>query len=125
MQKFPLVRNLDRLKPNDFQNPESRVNLEDVVGKIEIGDSLSELLMAHADAGRPLVLNVVAVRRLDGVFIIAGELTTSPVNSVHRADTSATVKAADAEFVPIKAEETSPIKAEETSPAGNSVESPK
>ena len=117
MHRFPLVQDLDGLNPVDFQDPEARVKPEDVVGRIETGDSLSELLMSQAEAGRPIVLKVLAVRRLDGVFIVAGALAPVPVDPVHVADTSAPVVTSDAEFIPIAPEE--------KSPAGDAEQGPK
>jgi len=82
--RFPLVQSLDGLKSEQFVDPEAGgIKPESVIGEVKIDGSLSELLLQEAEAGRPVVLRILPVRRLNGVFIIAGALSAIPVELVH------------------------------------------
>jgi len=112
MQRFPIVQNLDGLKASEFADPEARVDAANVVGRMELTDSLSGILIGAAEAGLPMILKIVPVRRQNGIFIVAAALSSVPADPVHVAKTSDPVQAGAAEFVPIAAEE--------KLPAGNS-----
>lgn len=101
MQRFPIVQNLDGLKASEFADPEARVDAANVVGRMELSDSLSGILIGAAEAGLPMILKIVPVRRHNGIFIVAAALSSVPADPVHVAKTSDPVQAGAAEFVPI------------------------
>lgn len=94
MQRFPIVQNLDGLKAFEFADPEARVDAANIVGRMELSDSLSGILIGAAEAGLPMILRIVPVRRQNGIFIVAAALSSVPADPVP-------VQAVAAEVVPI------------------------
>lgn len=70
--RFPILATLEKLKTEDFQNPEAVVQ-DKKLGEISItDDAVLAMLTQEAKAGRAVYLTVKAVDRLDGTFLIAG-----------------------------------------------------